>query len=114
MLARVSATFSPARGLREVKDLELDHRTADHDFEIGKQSGADRARRPGIPGRTTLVEAERWPAADDRASPHDPRHAAVHDAIRSLGSGASLAPKLQQDYSARLGVDLGGVRVHTG
>jgi hypothetical protein len=76
--------------------------------------GPPRAARPAIPGRTTLVEQRAWDA--EGREPDDavaPLQAQVRAAVQSLGgSGRALAPHLQTDYGARLGVDLGPVRVH--
>jgi Domain of unknown function (DUF4157) len=68
----------------------------------GVGAEVDVVRRAGVPGKQTLTEG--LPArANDAAS----------DAVEQKGSGAPVASEVMQAVEPALGMDLGGVRVHT-
>ncbi|HZJ64790.1 MAG TPA: DUF4157 domain-containing protein [Kofleriaceae bacterium] len=117
--ARPHAFASRAPGRSTLVAEEARSRAVADDPE-GVQDG-NAAHRPGPPGASDVLQAMAAlmrPAEAEVLGPTDdaaerPR-AKFEAAVRSLGAGTPLRPQVERDYSSRLGVDLGGVRLHLG
>ncbi|HEU0036408.1 MAG TPA: DUF4157 domain-containing protein [Kofleriaceae bacterium] len=67
------------------------------------------------PGKRTKVAAALGDTPEATSHESDPRRpdiARIRSAIGSLSGGAPLPDQMRTDFSAQLGIDLGGVRVH--